>query len=153
MMGREEKNEILPEPELVVNLKDILNNDAKYNKRDHYKYDMPLMEVYKRRNKDKLGNENDSSVEAKELSTSMNQDIMQNCDSTTENSNIQTPIKGGLEKVIDISDYVYSTNKKTVEDQIKTKRSLDNIYDISDLQCSTSKKHIVVKKEKEPIIN
>ena len=78
---------------------------------------------------------------------------MQNCDSTTENSNIQTPIKGGLEKVIDISDYEYSTNKKTVEDKIKTKRSLDNIYDISDLQCSTSKKHIVVKKEKEPIIN
>ncbi|XP_057526424.1 uncharacterized protein LOC130805659 [Amaranthus tricolor] len=96
--------------------------------------------------------ENDSSVESKEHSTSMNQDIIQNCDSTTENSNFQTPIKGGLQKVIDISDCEYSTNKKTVEDQINTKRGLDNIYDISDLECSTSKKHIVVK-EKDPIIN
>ncbi|XP_057526260.1 uncharacterized protein LOC130805504 [Amaranthus tricolor] len=96
--------------------------------------------------------ENDNTVESKEHSTSMNQDIMQNCDSTTENSNFQTPIKGGLEKVIDISDCEYSTNKKTVEDQINTKRVLDNIYDISDLECSTSKKHIVVK-EKDPIIN
>ncbi|XP_057548086.1 uncharacterized protein LOC130826522 [Amaranthus tricolor] len=97
--------------------------------------------------------ENDNTVESKEHSTSMNQDIMQNCDSTTENSNFQTPIKGGLEKVIDISDCEYSTNKKTVEDQINTKRGLDNIYDISDLECSTSKKHIFVKKEKDPIIN
>ncbi|XP_057525606.1 lysine-specific demethylase JMJ25-like [Amaranthus tricolor] len=56
MMGGEEEIEILPEPELAVNLKDILSNDAKYNKRDYYKDDMPLMEVYKRKSKDKLRN-------------------------------------------------------------------------------------------------
>ena len=54
--------------------------------------------------------------------------------------------------VTHISDCEYSTNKKTIEDQINTKRGLDNIYDISDLECSTNKKHVVVKK-KDLIIN
>ncbi|CAO2830749.1 unnamed protein product [Amaranthus hypochondriacus] len=65
MMGGEEQNEILPETELAVNLKDILSNDAKYNKRGHYKDDMPLLEVYKRRKKDKLGNVIPSKTEKK----------------------------------------------------------------------------------------